>query len=319
MNNNENQAAQSSSSPSVSRNIRGYILGIVAAVSYGANPMFAVPLYRLGLSPSSVLFYRYTVATAVIALIMLLTGKSFRLKLREMVFMLGEGVIFALSSLFLFMSYNYMDVGIATTLLFMTPVCVTLIMWLGYGQRMSSVTISALLLSVAGIVMLYNPESGRAGLTGILLVCLSSLAYAIYMVAINKSRLKRVPGMTLTFYSLLFGSLVFVVNLDFLNALDPLPLTPAGIGNILGISIVPTIISLVAIAFAVRDVGSVVVSLLGALEPVTGIVIGVTMFDETLTAVNIAGVILILVSVMIVVLSDNLRGLIARLRASHGN
>lgn len=290
-----------------SNTIRGYLLGIIAAVSYGANPMFAIPLYAMGMSVASVLFYRYIGATAVLGLIMLCTGKSFRLPLRDLVFMVGEGVIFAMSSLFLFMSYNYMDVGIATTLLFMTPVCVTLIMWLGYGEKLTRLTIAALILSVGGIACLYNPKGGTAGLIGILLVCLSSLAYAIYMVAINKSRLRDVPGMTLTFYSLLFGSMVFVVNLDFLSALSPLQYNAECLLNIAGIAVVPTIISLLAIAVSVRDVGSVVVSLLGALEPVTGIVIGVCMFGETLSALNIAGVILILVSVTMVVLAPRLR------------
>ena len=287
--------------------VRGYILGIVAAVSYGANPMFAIPLYGMGLSVASVLFYRYVGACMALALVMVLTGKSFRLPLRDVMFMVGEGVLFAFSSLFLFMSYRYMDVGIATTLLFMTPVCVTLIMWLGYGETLTRLTVVSLCMAVAGIVCLYNPSGGTAGIIGIGLVCMSSLAYAIYMVAINKSRLRDVPGMTLTFYSLLFGSVVFVVNLDFLADLSPLQFTPACLLNIAGIAIVPTVISLLAIALSVRDVGSVVVSLLGALEPVTGIVIGVCMFGERLSAINVVGVMLILVSVTLVVLAPRLK------------
>lgn len=287
--------------------VRGYVLGIIAAVSYGTNPMFAIPLYGMGISVASVLFYRYIGATFVLGLIMLLNGKSFRLPLRDIVFMIGEGVLFALSSLFLFMSYRYMDVGIATTLLFMTPVCVTLIMWIGYGEKLSGITMAALCMAVGGIVCLYNPSGGTAGIIGILLVCLSSLAYAIYMVAINKSRLREVPGYTLTFYSLLFGSVVFVINLDFLSALSPVLWTWDCMINIAGIAVVPTIISLLSIAVSVRDVGSVVVSLLGALEPVTGIAIGVGMFGERLSLLNVAGVILIMVSVSLVVLAPRLK------------
>ncbi len=284
------------------RSLRGYILGIVAAVSYGLNPMFALPLYGIGLTVTSVLFYRYAGAAAVLALVMLLSGRSFRLPLRDVPFMIGEGVVFALSSLFLFMSYRYMDVGIATTLLFMTPVFVTVIMWLGYGERLTRVTVVALVMAVAGIIFLYNPSGGKAGVTGIILVCLSALAYAVYMVAINKSRLREIPGMTLTFYSLLFGSAVFIVNLDFLSSLSPLQLTGECLLNIAGIAVIPTVISLLAIAVSVRDVGSVVVSLLGALEPVTGIAIGVLMFGERLSALNIAGVAMIMISVVLVVL-----------------
>lgn len=282
--------------------VRGYLFGIIAAVSYGSNPLFAVPLYAMGMRVGSVLWYRYVFGAVLLGLVLTLTGRSLRLPLKDIPFMAGEGILFALSSLCLFESYRYMDVGIATTLLFMVPVFVALIMWAGFGERLSAATMVALGLSVCGIGLLYDPSGGSAGLWGIVLVCMSSLAYAIYMVAVNRSRLARLDSGTLTFYSLVFGSLVFSLYPEGVWNLQEIPACPEGWLNVIGIAIVPTVLSLVAVAAAIHDVGSVVVSLLGGLEPVTGILIGTLMFGERLNPHSIAGIALIFISVFLVVL-----------------
>ena len=44
---------------------KGYILGSIAAASYGMNPLFALPLYKAGMNPDSVLFFRYLFAIPI--------------------------------------------------------------------------------------------------------------------------------------------------------------------------------------------------------------------------------------------------------------
>lgn len=41
---------------------KGYLLGAVAAVSYGTNPLFALPLYDMGMDADSMLLFRYLLA-----------------------------------------------------------------------------------------------------------------------------------------------------------------------------------------------------------------------------------------------------------------
>ncbi len=98
----------------MTRTTKGYILGAVAAVSYGTNPLFAVPLYELGMGVSSVLFYRYLFATIILGTIMLIRGDSFRLARRDLPLMVLLGIFFAMSSVLLFEAYRYMDVGLAS-------------------------------------------------------------------------------------------------------------------------------------------------------------------------------------------------------------
>lgn len=292
----------------MTNNTKGYILGAVAAISYGTNPLFALPLYGLGMGVPSVLFYRYAFATLILGTIMLIRNYSFRLKFQEIPMMIGLGVLFAMSSALLFEAYRYMDVGLASTLLFIEPLFIALMLWVFFKQRISMMTVISIALCLSGVAFLCNPgEGARVTATGVILVMLSALSYGIYMVMINKSRLQRLPGPTLTFYSLLFGIIVFVIQLDGGVELQAIPDEPIAWLCIAGISIVPTIISLMTVAISIHYVGSVAVSILGALEPITGLIFGVALFGEILTVRAAIGVVLIIGAVMVLVLANPIK------------
>ena len=100
---------------------KGFIYGAIAAASYGMNPLFALPLYAAGMSVDTVLFYRYAFAVIVLGVLMKLQGQSFTLRKADILPLVIMGLLFSFSSLLLFMSYNYMDAGIASTILFVYP------------------------------------------------------------------------------------------------------------------------------------------------------------------------------------------------------
>ena len=98
--------------------IKGYTLGAIAAATYGMNPLFALPLYSDGMDADSVLFFRYLFAIPILGIMIKARGRSFRLNRREILPLVALGLLVAASSLTLFLSYNYMDAGIASTILF---------------------------------------------------------------------------------------------------------------------------------------------------------------------------------------------------------
>lgn len=288
----------------MTKTTKGYVLGAVGAISYGMNPLFAVPLYGMGLDVPSVLFYRYFFATLMLGIIMKLRGDRFRIASRDIAWMCILGIMFALSSVLLFEAYRYMDVGLASTLLFVEPVFIALILWLGFHERISRWTIISIAICICGILCLCNPGEGSCVTDlGIMLVMLSSLAYAVYMVAINKSRIRRLPGVTITFYSLLFGMIVFAVQTHGFTLVRPVPPGWLSWTCVIGISVFPTIVSLLTVAISIQCIGSVPVAILGALEPLTGVLFGVLLFGEILTLKAIAGIVLILCAVTTLVLT----------------
>ncbi|HIZ06210.1 MAG TPA: DMT family transporter [Candidatus Phocaeicola gallistercoris] len=296
--------------------VKGFTYGAIAAASYGLNPLFALPLYNVGISPDSVLFYRYGLAVIMLGILMKIQKQSFALHRKEILPLLVMGLLMAFSSLTLFVSYNYMDAGIASTILFVYPVLVAIIMALFFKEKISVVTMLSIGLAFWGISLLYKGDGGQTlSLFGVTLVFISSLTYALYIIGVNRSILKTMPTSKLTFYALLFGITVFGVRLKFGLALDIITVPSLWI-NPVCMALFPTIISLITMAKAVHYVGSTPTAILGALEPITALVIGVSVFGEQLTPRIVTGIICVLIAVTLIIVGKPL-GNIIRMQLSH--
>ena len=135
---------------------KGYALGIIAAATYGMNPLFALPLYADGMDTNSVLFFRYLFAIIIVGIMTHMRGHSLKLTRREFLPVAAMGILAALSSLTLFMSYHYMAAGIASTILFVYPILVALIMTFFFGEKLTLQTILCITLALFGIGLLYT-------------------------------------------------------------------------------------------------------------------------------------------------------------------
>ena len=293
---------------------KGYILGSIAAASYGMNPLFALPLYKAGMDPDSVLFFRYLFAIPLLGIMIKARGRSFKIQRKETFPLIIMGLLVALSSLTLFLSYNYMAAGIASTLLFVYPIMVALIMAMVFKEKLALQTIVCMLLALGGTGLLYKSEDGSTlSLIGTLLVFASSLSYAIYIVGINQTSLKNVATLKVTFYVLLFGLSLFVARLLYsgvLNTPDQWYLW----ANLLALAVFPTAISFLCTTGAIQYIGSTPTAILGALEPVTAIFFGIAVFGESLTVRESFGLVMIIVAVTFVIAGGNITSQLVRFR-----
>ena len=293
---------------------KGYILGSIAAASYGMNPLFALPLYKAGMDPDSVLFFRYLFAIPLLGIMIKARGRSFKIQRKETFPLIIMGLLVALSSLTHFLSYNYMAAGIASTLLFVYPIMVALIMAMVFKEKLALQTIVCMLLALGGIGLLYKSEDGSTlSLIGTLLVFASSLSYAIYIVGINQTSLKNVATLKVTFYVLLFGLSLFVARLLYsgvLNTPDQWYLW----ANLLALAVFPTAISFLCTTGAIQYIGSTPTAILGALEPVTAIFFGIAVFGESLTVRESFGLVMIIVAVTFVIAGGNITSQLVRFR-----
>ena len=300
----------------MSRKIKGYTLGAIAAASYGTNPLFTLPLYAERISPDSVLFFRYLFALPILAIMLKSRGRSFAVSFADILPLAILGIVFAMSSLTLFQSYNYMDAGIASTILFVYPIMVALIMALFFHEKLTIQTVVCLLMAVGGIGLLYKNENGATlSLMGTLLVFASSLSYAIYIVSINQTRLRDMATLKVTFYVILFGWLMFVCRTLAAGGIQTPPADKPWLWCCLvALALMPTAISLLCTTGAIQYIGSTPTAILGALEPVTAVFFGVTVFHESLTPRIILGFTLIISAVSIVVAGGNITRHLTRFR-----
>lgn len=295
--------------------IKGYLLAALAAAAYGTNPAFAVPLYADGMNPNSVLLFRYVMGLPILALILVVRRTGFRLAKDEVGPTAILGILMSLSSLGLFESYKYMNSGVASTLLFVYPVMVAVMMIFFFHEKFRMTVALCLLIMAAGLMLLMKPSGGETlSAFGCLLVMLSALTYALYIVFVNVSKtIKEIPTTKLLFYVLAWGCLVFLVMIPMGHSLT-MPTAVSGWLNLTALAVIPTVFSLACTTRAIQLIGSTPTAILGALEPVSAVVLSVAVLGQAITMREIAGGLLIVLATTIVMGDKTVDKLILHVR-----
>ncbi len=267
------------------------------------EPIGSTFLYEEGLNVNSVIFYRFIFASILLAIFMLIKKDSFYLKFKEIILLALLGLLFGISAISLFNSFLYMDAGLASTVLFIYPIFVAIIMALFFKEKNSIITILSIIFAFLGVVLLYESDGANVSNFGIFLVIVSSLCYAIYIVIINQYL--KLSALKVTFYSMLFCTITILIHSFFDSSLNIMPLINFNMWfYTLFLALVPTIISLLFLIKAIQIVGSTSTSILGALEPLTAVLIGVYVFNEKITFWLVIGIVFILFGVLLIVLKD---------------
>lgn len=293
----------------------GYIYAALSAAAYGTNPAFAVPLYEDGMNPVSVLLFRYGLCLPILILMLIARRRSLTLKRNEILPTAILGLLMAFSSLTLFEAYNYMNSGIASTLLFIYPVLVAIIMTFFYHERFKISTALCLVIMGTGLFMMLRTDNETAlSAWGCLLVFLSSLSYALYLVMTNINKtVQSIPTLKFLFWQFLFGGLLFVIVIAFYKPFI-LPAHTWGWFNLGALALVPTIISLGLTTEAIHRIGSTATAIFGALEPLTAVILSVFILGQTMLPREIIGGLLIMIATTLVVASDHIDKTLLRMR-----
>ncbi len=286
----------------------GTINGISAAASYGLNPLFALPLFTRGMEVNSVLFYRYAFAVLLYGFWIKFHKKiSLKIHRGDILPVFALALLFSFSSLTLFDAFNYIAPGVACTILFIYPILVALMMTIFFKEKMSKTVITSIALTFTGIYLLYNGKPDETLNThGVVMVIASAFLYAVYIVGVKTNkRIKNINSAKLSFYIMLFGLIVYIYNLNFCTNLQ-IPSTPFMWICLICLAVFPTIISLETLTVAIKLIGSTTTAILGALEPLTALLVGMLFFNEHMTTKTATGIFLILSGVLLIISKDKL-------------
>lgn len=279
--------------------IIGYPAGIITGITYGLNPLFAVPLMKNGAATESILFFRYAFAVLLLGLFLLLRKQSFQVSGKQIGVLFVLGLLYTSSSIFLFDAYEYIASGLATTLVFLYPVLVAIIMV--FLKVVPSWPVWLAIAATFGGVLIMTQSDGSQTINpiGVLLSIASALVYALFIVIINRSKaITGISNSLLTFYALMVGAIVFIGKiLSSDTAITAGITTGADWLNLVGLALLPTIVSTATLAIASRNIGATKASVLGVFEPITAIIVGTLMFGEPLTTNIIVGISIAMVAV----------------------
>ena len=289
----------------LSRNaIIGYPAGIITGITYGLNPLFAKPLMNAGASTEAILFFRYGIAVILLGAYLLLKKENFRITLKQAGVLLSLGLLYTASSTFLFEAYKYIASGLATTLVFLFPAMVAIIMVFLKVVPSWPVWLSIAATFAGVMIMTGGAGAEKVNPLGVWFSIASAFVYALFIVIINRSKaISSIPNSLLTFYALLTGTFFFIGRCLFSGA-DLMAGIDGGMAwcNLIGLAVLPTIVSTASLAVATRNIGATKASVLGVFEPITAILVGTVVFGEALTPNIIAGILISIVAVTFMIM-----------------
>ena len=292
----------------MSDTLKGYLFALVSALTYGMIPLFMIPLKKLDFfSVDTALFYRFLIAAILIlGYLVFYQKESVKINLKEGIIFSILGLFYALSAEFLFIAYDFLSPGIASTIFFIYPIMVALILGIFFKEKITLASTISLIVVVVGVgILSFKPKSNddkdNFGINyiyiGLFVSLLGALMYALYMIIVNKTKINA-SGVKVSFYSMVFASLFFLVKTLVLGNSVAIPSLEIGTHLAL-FSLITTALSVVSLVYAIKFIGSTPTAIMGAVEPVVAVMISVGLFDETLTFSLIAGVIIIISGVLI--------------------
>lgn len=283
--------------------IKGYLFAIISAVSYGLIPLFILPIKAINFPMDTVLFYRFFVSGLFLLAYLIYKKESLKVNRTELFILILLGIFYALSAEFLFLGYDYLSPGIASTILFVYPVIVALTMFFFFKERINKLTIVSLFITICGVFALSTKGSTfNINFLGLVVTLTSALFYALYIIVVNKAKINA-SGIKITFYSLLFSSLYYLSKVILFNESMALP-DVKFFFDIVVFALVTTVLSMSTLVYAIKTIGSTATSIMGALEPVVAVAVSVILFNENLTMSLILGVCLIISGVVINIISE---------------
>lgn len=287
--------------------INGIFYAAISSASFGFSPLFSIGLLAAGLSNFDVLSYRWGIAGLVLMIYAFSKKKTLRLLSWDETWkVILLSILRSVTSITLLIGYANISSGIASTINFMYPIIVAICMMLFFGDRKSPVDIIAIAVSIFGVYLLASGDSliVEGGNTRLGLTCslISAFSFAAYYIVMKQVKADKIEVVKFTTWIMLLSALYFIVCAFIFEG--KLTMVKDGMSwlYILGLGLWSTMISNFTGVKAVRRIGPTLTSILGALQPVTAVVLGVLFLHEHLYTKSLIGIILILVAVTIVVL-----------------
>lgn len=285
------------------KSFKGVIYALVSSGTFGLIPLFSIPLMTTsGMGLPSILFYRFLFSTILMGAICLFKKEDFRISGKNIVTIGWLGVLYAATAMCLIYSYKYIPSGLATTIHFLYPIAVSFLMVAFFKEQKSIMLFLAAILSLIGVALLCWSGGGSINMIGVAIASLTIITYSVYIVGINQSSVSKMNAEILTFYILLSGAVFFFLFAAISQeGVEIIPDTTA-FWRLLLLAFLPTVVSDLTLILAIKYAGSTITSILGSMEPLVAVLIGVLYFSEYFNLNSAFGVLLILVSVSLVII-----------------
>lgn len=290
----------------------GIFYAAISSMSFGFSPLFSLGLIAIGLSDFDILSYRWLIAGTVLMIYAFFKKKSLRLNsFDEFWKVVLLSALRSITSVTLLLGYVNISSGIASTINFMYPVIVTICMMLFFGEKRSKIDFAAIGASIFGVYLLASGDSivVEGGNTRLGLACslISAISFAAYYIVLKQVRADKIEVVKFTTWIMMLSAFYFLICAFIFNGKLTIVTELKSWAEILGLGLWATMVSNITGVKGVRRIGPTMTSVLGALQPVTAVILGVLFLGEHLYTRSLIGIIIILTAVTIIVLHQNTR------------
>ena len=292
--------------------LNGIFYAILSSASFGFSPLFSLGLIAVGLTNFDILSYRWGIAGIVLMIYAFCKKKTLLPNSWDEVWkIILLSALRSITSVTLLIGYANISSGIASTINFMYPVIVAICMMFFFGEHKSIIDIGAIVVSIFGVYLLASGDSlvVPGGDTTLGLVCslISDVSFAAYYILMKRLRADKIEVVKFTTWVMLLSAVYFIIcALVFEGSLSMIPDGKSWL-YVLGLALWSTMVSNFTGVKAIRRIGPTLTSILGALQPVTAVVLGVAFLNEHLYFRSMIGITLILAAVTVVVMHQNTR------------
>lgn len=290
--------------------INGIFYAAISSASFGFSPLFSIGLLTAGLSTFDILSYRWLIAAVILMVYAIIKKKSLKLNSFDEVWkVVVLSLLRSVTSITLLIGYANISSGISTTINFMYPVIVCICMMLFFGERKSALNIGAILVSLIGVYLLASGDSividGGNTTLGLICSLISAFSFAAYYIVMKQVKADKIEVVKFTTWIMMLSAFYFICCALIFEGRLTIVTDARSWLNILGLGIWATMVSNITGVKAIRRIGPTQTSILGALQPVTAVILGVIYLGEHLYLRSVIGISMILVAVSIIVMHQN--------------
>jgi len=283
----------------------GLALASFGAIAFSGKAIIVKLAYRYGVDAVTLIMLRMLFALPLFAVMAWWAGRGKPpLTKRDWLGVLGLGVTgYYLASFLDFAGLAYITASLERLILYLNPTLVLLFGWLAYGRRIRGGQLLGMAISYAGVMLVFGHElqigQSRAAAWGTLLVFLSAVSYAIYLVWSGEF-VKRLGSLRLVGLATSVACLLCIGQYLVLRPVGAVfELAPQVIWLSVLNATLCTAVPVLAVMMAIERIGAAVAAQTGMIGPMSTILMGVVILGEPFTAWIAAGTALVIAGIFV--------------------
>lgn len=281
----------------------GLLLATFGAIAFSGKAIIVKLAYRYGVDAVTLIMYRMLFALPIFAVMAWWASRGKApLTRKDWLGVLWLGFTgYYLASFLDFAGLAYISASLERLILYLNPTLVLLLGLVMYKRRVSGPQIIGMAISYCGVVLVFGHEitlQGSGAAWGALLVFLSAVSYALYLVY-SGEMVRRLGSLRLVGLATTVACLCCLLQFVLLRPMSAAAVAPEVIWLSLLNATLCTAVPVLMVMMAIERIGAGLAAQTGMVGPMSTILMGVLILGEPFTAWVAAGTVLVIAGIFV--------------------